>query len=115
MKILKCKDCEGIEISVRQVDDREMYECRNCHKIWYGERESHSGPSTIIDKITDGVERNGEYTIDASILLNIVFANSQESFDDDVREWANRNKLKYTKTITTGGTQITFQRIQEKE
>ena len=95
---LGCRKCGSRDISVSKVDERDMFECKNCSNIWYAERQTTSGPLSIIDNITDGVTKNGSHEIDTSILLNFVFPTDERggpSFQDQLRNWTQQNKLKY--------------------
>lgn len=97
-ELLGCKKCHNRNINSSFVDDREMYECIDCGNIWYEERKICNPFTTIIDDITEGVEKKGYYEIDVAILLNAAFredGNVGLSFLDQVKNWANKNKLQF--------------------
>ncbi len=94
-----CLKCTSRNIASSKVDGRKMFECLDCQNIWYEQRSSTNGPCSIIDTITDGVSENGSHEIDTEILLNGVFSPFMSDlklpFDDQLRNWANQNKLQY--------------------
>jgi len=107
---LGCRKCGSRNILSTRVDERDMYECSDCLNVWYGKREWTSGPLTILDDITDGVEKSGAYEIHAEILLNTVFNGRNISFDTQLKNWANQNKLKYKQIQKQDGVYIKFKR-----
>jgi len=104
---LGCRKCSTRDILVSTVDQRKMYECKKCGNVWYETRTVTGGFLPIIDDITEGVEGNGFHEIDTSILLNTVFRQHDKglSFNDQLRNWASQNKLKY-EVFSRGKNQI---------
>ena len=95
---INCTKCEKYEIIENEVDERSMYECKNCKHIWYSTRETTNGPQVIIDEITDNVSEKGEYEIDGSVLFNVVFRSDNskvKSSTVQLDDWAKINKLHY--------------------
>lgn len=94
-----CLQCTGRNIESSTVDGRKMYECLDCNNIWYEQRKGSGGFSCITDSITGGVSENGSHEIDTEILLNgpfsTIMSHSKLSFEDQLRNWAIQNKLKY--------------------
>ncbi len=105
---LGCRKCGSRNILLSTVDEREMYECNDCGNVWYSKRDWTSGPLTVFDDITDGVGKSGVYEIHAEILLNTVFNDSNISFETQLRNWANQNKLKYENIHKKDGVYIKF-------
>lgn len=110
---ITCPKCGSIEIIENEVDERSMYECNNCKHIWYAFRETTNGPQVLIDEITDGVAAKGEFEIDGSVLINVLFRMDNEknqSYAVRLNEWANKNKLQYEFINSKKGNRVRFWR-----
>lgn len=110
---LNCPTCESSNINKNFVDDRNMYECEKCKHIWYSFRKTTNGYFTNIDDITEVVESNGEHEIDIEILLNMIFKENFEndlSFEEQLDNWAKKNKLVYEIIKTKHSNKVRFWR-----
>ena len=97
-RVIFCPKCQGKSIFSEIVDERKMFECKNCNNIWYKKRKITNGYLSVVDGITDEISQKGYCEIDAEILLNTAFReNSKESlsFNNKIKNWANLNKLRY--------------------
>ena len=111
--IIKCPKCESSSFEEQDVDARSMYECKECGHIWYSFRATTNGPQVIIDEITDGVSEKGEFEIDASVLINVVFRSDTDKSQSStalIDKWANKNKLHYEFINTMKDIKIKFWR-----
>lgn len=97
-KEMNCPKCTSLNVVSSFVDERNMYECQACNNLWYDIRKVTNSYCTIVDSITDDVLEKGSYEVDAEILLNTIFQVKDKSgptFEDQLKKWANMNKLKY--------------------
>lgn len=110
---ISCPNCTGNEINVNEVDERSMYECQTCKHIWYSFRKTTNGPQVLMDEITDGVAEKGEFEIDGSVLINVLFRmdnNKNQSYANQLDEWADKNKLQYEFINSKKGNRVRFWR-----
>jgi hypothetical protein len=110
---LGCRSCGSRDILVSAVDERKLYECGQCGKVWYERRGMTNGWLVILDEITEGVEKKGSHETDASILLNTVFRPRDKtglSFEDQLHNWAIQNRLKHQSLYRATGEVIRFWR-----
>lgn len=112
-ELLGCRKCSSRKIMLYFIDDRNMYECEECGNIWYEERKTYNPFTDITDNITDGVEKNGFNEMDVVLLLNTVFKQNDKvglSFQDQLKNWAKNNKLKYQINSSAEPNKIRFWR-----
>lgn len=108
-----CRKCGKRNITISIVDNRNMYECKDCGNIWYDEFVSGGAYELIIDEIISNVAENNTYETYTTILLNTLFRNDSEvglSFNDKLRNWTNLNKLKFEIFNNNEGQKIRFWR-----
>lgn len=108
-----CRQCGSRRIRATTVDEREMYECEKCGNIWYAPRSLTNGPLSIIDDITNGVETNGSHEIATCVLLNCVLRPADQNgapFQDQLKNWALHNRLKYETYYRGEAQQLRFWR-----
>ncbi len=98
-KKLGCQNCTSREIKAKVVDGRRMFECTECDNIWYEHVTSCFTGDYILHEITTNVEKEGQHEEFTEILLNCTFSEDLSkglSFEDQLANWANINKLEYS-------------------
>ena len=98
-KKLGCQNCTSREIKAMVVDGRRMFECSACGNIWYEHVTSCLTGEYILHEITTNVEKEGQHEEFTEILLNGTFSEDLSkglSFEDQLANWANINKLEYS-------------------
>jgi hypothetical protein len=75
-----------------------MYECQDCNNIWYKRPTSGSAYEIMLDEIIMEIEKTGSSEDFTVSLLNTAFREDKAeglSFEDQLQNWANKNKLRY--------------------
>lgn len=97
--ILGCQNCSSRNIVSTMVDGSKMFECQDCKNIWY-KRPSSGGPYEImLEEIINDIEKTGSHETFTVVLINTAFSENKDnglSFEDQLQNWANKNKLRYT-------------------
>ena len=106
-----CPQCNSIDIGITDVDEREMYECASCRKVWYAERVQANGTYAILDEITESVEKNGCHEIPLTTLGSTAFRKEKHdkwNTQEQILIFAVQNRLWYEYDERTNGTMVRF-------
>lgn len=96
--VMGCQNCASRNIITTVVDRNKMYECQDCNNIWYKRPTSGSADEIMLDEIIIDIEKTGSSETFTVVLLNTAFRKDKAeglSFEDQLQNWANKNKLKY--------------------
>jgi len=96
--LLGCQNCTSRNITSTIVDRNKMYECQDCNNIWYKRPTSGSAYEIMLDEIIMEIEKTGSSEDFTVSLLNTAFREDKAeglSFEDQLQNWANKNKLRY--------------------
>ncbi|MBN1392635.1 MAG: hypothetical protein JW947_07510 [Sedimentisphaerales bacterium] len=96
--ILGCQNCASRNIVSTMVDSNKMFECQGCNNIWYERPTSGSAYEIMLDEIIMEIEKTGSSEDFTVSLLNTAFREDKAeglSFEDQLQNWANKNKLRY--------------------
>ena len=98
-----CAGCGAVDVTLSQIDGREMRECLRCGEISY-EKRTVTGPQEMIrDDIVDGVHQNGAHEIDYLILINSAFGSAAKGPSmQEIHAWAAGHRLEM-REVSRGG------------
>jgi len=97
--ILGCQNCTSRNIVSTIVNRSKMYECQDCNNIWYKRPTSGNGYEIMLEEIINDIEKTGSHETFTVSLLNTAFREDRAeglSFEDQLQNWANKNKLQYS-------------------
>lgn len=93
-----CQNCASRNIISTIVDRNKMYECQDCNNIWYKRPTSGNANEIMLEEIINDIEKTGSHETFTVVLLNTAFREDGAeglSFEDQLQNWADKNKLKY--------------------